>query len=170
MGRLVVLFMGLGLLAGVGRQPPRLPRTCAVLVATGATASYRLTAATDGVRFDVDGDGVPEQVAWVENVFDVAFLAIDRNGNGAIDSGKELIGGQALREAGNGIVALDMLAPVPATKTGAEPRHEPGFLNEADAIWPKLVLWHDLNRNGKSEPEELRPFRDIFDVVCQIQK
>lgn len=218
MARLAALLIFLSMLAGVGTggQPPRLPRTCALLVATGSTPTYRLTSPAQGVRFDVDGDGVPEQTAWVENVYDVAFLAIDLNGNGSIDSGKELVGGQMFREAGYAIAALEILAPVPGTNAASPtptppPRHEYGFIDDADGIWTKLVLWHDLNRNGKSEPEELRPvadvlnkigmgfshwnktddrgnlwayrgwvelkhprpeekFRDVFDVVCQIQK
>ena len=46
--------------------------------------------------FDIDGDGVPEQISWTEADSDVAFLALDRDGDGRITSGKELFGNHTL--------------------------------------------------------------------------
>lgn len=45
-----------------------------------------------GVRFDLDGDGTQEQVSFVSG--GTWALALDRNGNGAIDDGRELFGDQ----------------------------------------------------------------------------
>lgn len=134
------------------------------MVATGPSATYRFTSPSHGVQFDVDGDGTPEQTAWIDNVFEVAFLAVDRNGNGKIDDGTELIGGHTVREAGNGIAALARLAPRAEDPwvNGQPTRHQAGSLDSSDAIWPKLLLWHDLNRNGRSEPEELQPVGEVL--------
>ena len=46
---------------------------------------YKFTSAADGVMFDMDGDGVLQRTAWTYAGDDVAFLAQDRDGDGAID-------------------------------------------------------------------------------------
>lgn len=51
-----------------------------------------LTTAETGVLFDIDGDGSRDRTAWVAGKD--AFLALDRDGNGRIDDGRELFGEQ----------------------------------------------------------------------------
>ncbi|UEM04460.1 hypothetical protein JL101_003170 [Skermanella rosea] len=51
-----------------------------------------LTTAQSGVLFDIDGDGSRDRTAWVAGKD--AFLALDRDGNGRIDDGRELFGEQ----------------------------------------------------------------------------
>ncbi|WP_158043848.1 hypothetical protein [Skermanella pratensis] len=51
-----------------------------------------LTTAESGILFDIDGDGTRDRTAWVAGKD--AFLALDRNGNGRIDDGRELFGEQ----------------------------------------------------------------------------
>ena len=46
---------------------------------------YKLTGLIGGVRFDLDGDGIEEQTSWTAQDSHLAFLALDRNGNGKID-------------------------------------------------------------------------------------
>lgn len=53
----------------------------------------RFTGADKGKMFDIRGDGTLLMTSWIEGD-NAAFLALDRNGNGAIDSGKELFGDQ----------------------------------------------------------------------------
>lgn len=55
-----------------------------------------------GAAFDIDGDGVTDRVSFVTG--GDAFVALDRNRNGVIDSGRELFGDQ-LGHA-NGFLAL----------------------------------------------------------------
>ena len=64
-------------------------------------------------KFDVDADGDLDEVAWTEAGTDVAFLALDRDGDGRISSGQELIGDRTVPGARNGVRALTELAAQP---------------------------------------------------------
>jgi hypothetical protein len=53
---------------------------------------FHLTSAADGVMFDISGDGHPVKLAWTAADSGNAWLALDRNHDGKIGSGKELFG------------------------------------------------------------------------------
>jgi hypothetical protein len=65
---------------------------CRTPIVLSLRGGYHMTSPAAGVRFDIDADGSAEETAWTEPNGDVGFLAIDRNGNGRIDSGTELFG------------------------------------------------------------------------------
>ena len=52
-----------------------------------------LTDLAHGVRFDMEGTGSPTAIAWTTAGAQVAFLALDVNGNGVIDTGAEVFAG-----------------------------------------------------------------------------
>lgn len=111
-----------------------------------------LSTVADGVNFDTDGDGRREQIAWTSRNSHNAFLAIDLNNNGRIDSGAELIstefrkkGGLRAREGFDAIV--DMYQALGVKKGG--------ILDGRDGDFRQLLLWVDKNHNGVSEPSEL---------------
>jgi len=129
------------------------------LIVDTARNGYALTSVAEGVRFDLDADGVAELVAWTERDSDDAFLAMDRNGNGRIDDGSELFGNNTpaypLRTdvtTANGFEALKFLeSPSYGTCT------PDGAIDDHDAAFSRLLLWRDSNHNGISEPDELQP-------------
>jgi hypothetical protein len=113
--------------------------------------NYHLTPARDGVRFDIDADGDTEQVSWTEADSEVAFLVMDRNGNGIVDDGSELFGNYTRlnngQRAPHGFEALLDLDGGPDISDGR--------VDSRDSYFAQLRLWTDRNHNGISEPAEV---------------
>jgi hypothetical protein len=111
---------------------------------------YRLTGRNAPVLFDMAGTGQPRPMGWTAAGTDEAFLWLDRNHNGKVTSGAELFGNFTPLENGhlakNGFEALRELDA-----------NGDGVIDERDPIWPRLMLWRDLNHDGISEQNEIQP-------------
>lgn len=109
----------------------------------------RMSSALDGAMFDINGLGRVFWVGWPADSGD-AWLALDRNGNGRIDSGAELFGNATILS--NGRAAADGYRALAELDSNGD-----GGVSSNDFRFTELVLWIDANRNGIGEAAELVP-------------
>jgi hypothetical protein len=124
---------------------------CPLVTSLDLQNPFPFTPVDKGVRFDIDADGDLEQVSWTEPGTDVAFLAIDADNDGAITSGRELIGRYAVAGVTGSADALGALA-----RNAAGGRVH-AALDSEHPLFPRVLFWIDFNHNGVSEPSELDP-------------
>lgn len=93
----------------------------------------------DAVRFDLTGDGRPESISAPKG--DDALLALDRNGNGRIDSGKELFGDQ--HGASNGFAELNKYDD-----------NRDGRIDQQDSVFEQLSLLR-FDAQGRQQQQSL---------------
>ncbi|MBB3122325.1 calcium-binding protein, partial [Pseudoduganella violacea] len=130
--------------AAWGSTPPR--RDPLVLDLDGD--GIETTSTRDGtvILFDHDADGVKTGTGWIKP--DDGWLVLDRNGNGTIDTGRELFGVDT-RKA-NGQLAsdgFDALKDFDANRDGK--------IDTLDSVFANLRIWRDLNQDGVSQANEL---------------
>lgn len=108
------------------------------------------------ILFDHDGDGTKNATGWISG--DDGIVVLDRNGNGLIDSGRELFGDQTLKpDAGDGVTrtyanGYEALA--------AQDGNGDGVINANDAVYSQLRIWRDANQDGISQASEMRTLAD----------
>ena len=109
------------------------------------------------ILFDQDGDGTLTATGWI--AAGEAIVVRDLNGNGRIDSGRELFGDNTVltrgpnagQRASNGFTAL---ADLDANAAGVAD----GKFDASDVAFASVKLWKDANQNGISEAAELFTF------------
>lgn len=145
--------LALALLSTPGLQANCLGGTSPVVIDLDG-GGFHFTGLDDPVRFDIDADGSLEEIGWIEAGSGTAFLVLDRNGNGRIDTGRELFGSatpQPLSEEPHGFLALAVFDGPEEGGNGD------GYLSSIDGVWESLQLWFDEDHDGLTDPGELVP-------------
>lgn len=119
-----------------------------------------ITPLSRGVQFDGNGDTIRTNTSWVQA--DDGLLALDRNGNGVIDSGRELFGDETLladgTKAAHGFAALaelDVGGAANATGGAGD-----GVFDAKDAQYTNVRIWRDLNQDGISQAGEMQTLQE----------
>jgi RTX calcium-binding nonapeptide repeat (4 copies) len=105
-----------------------------------------ITPLSGALTFDHDADGVRTGTAWAGA--DDGLLVHDLDGNGLIDSGRELFGNNTV--LANGQKAADGYAALRALDANTD-----GAVDAADAQFAGLRVWRDLDQDGVSDAGEL---------------
>lgn len=115
---------------------------------------YELAQAGEGASFDIDGDGTTDRTGWVAG--DDALLALDRNGNGTIDNGKELFGDQ--NGAANGFLEL-----------AKHDQNGDQKIDKKDSVYKALKLYRDLNGDGTVQKGEVSSLSQMGIAALELR-
>ena len=118
---------------------------CPLVLDVFATGLDLITKQDSQALFDLNGDGIAEQTAWVGS--SMAILAIDRDGNGMIDDITEVFG----NDQQDGFTELAQL----------EDTNNDGVVDANDARFSELQLWFDADGDGVSDAGELVSLADF---------
>ncbi len=104
-----------------------------------------LSAAEEGVLFDMDGDGNRTGTGFIRG--DDALLFLDQQGDGIVHDGRQLFG-----NADGFANGFEMLRQYDENGDGA--------IDENDAIYDQLMLWQEKTVDGVCEREETATLRE----------
>ena len=105
-----------------------------------------LLPASGAILFDHNADGIKTGTGWVHP--NDGFLVRDLNGNGVIDTGRELFGEDTLKS--NGALAAEGFDALRELDSNSD-----GQITNLDTAFNELKVWRDLNQDGISQANEL---------------
>jgi hypothetical protein len=129
-------------------QPPRDPLVLDLDGDGIETVGINPSSTSAPILFDHNADGIRSGTGWVAS--DDALLVRDINGNGLIDSGRELFGDNTLLADGT------TLASNGFTALAQHDANSDNQINSQDAIFSQLKIWRDLNQDATSQASELQ--------------
>lgn len=135
--------------------------SCSPIVIDVSGNGFTLTDALNGVNFDVDNNGTAERRAWTATNSDDAWLALDRNGNGTIDGGRELFGSVTSQPPPPAGIEMNGFNALSEYDTAGFGGNGDGQITVQDNIFSRLRLWQDTNHNGVSEAGELHTLSEL---------
>lgn len=106
-----------------------------------------------GVFFDWNGNGFATSTGWISP--SNGFLVLDRNGNGTIDSGREMFGDQTLLKDGITVAQNGFQALAEFDIFGH------GVIDERSPVFHELRVWVDRSMNGRTDPGELYTLAEL---------
>ena len=109
------------------------------------------TLADSQAYFDLNGDGFATRTSWLKG--DDGFLALDRNQDGKINDITELFGSPD-RTGYEELSELDSNAD--------------GVIDKADERFAELLVWQDVNEDGISQADELKPLTEAGIVSISL--
>lgn len=124
---------------------------CSPIIIDAEGEGFHLTSAAAGVSFDITGRGRPVQIAWTDEHYHNAFLALP-GPDGLVHNGKQLFGNftpQPPSANPNGFIAL---AQYDKPENGG---NGDGVIDDKDQVFSRLRLWIDENHDGICQPNEL---------------
>lgn len=130
-----------------------------------------MTSAKNGLLWDFLGDGHPRiRIAGTASGSTNGWLAIDLNGNGKIDSARELfsIASYHIPKSWRPDQINGYIDPPPGVHdvNGFNSLIQcdlnlDGVIDNKDTDWLKLLVWIDKNHDGISQPDELHHLDDL---------
>lgn len=143
---------------GLHQQPELRPLLRELLILDVDGNGVCLVPPESGIALSLMRGGPKATMAWTCKGSDDAFVVIDFNTNGRVDSREELVGGALGPPNG-----LDYLSVFDGRSTlrvtgGSSQRDAPedGIIDSRDGVFGELILWTDTNHDGASQEDELQ--------------
>ena len=100
------------------------------------------------------------RMGWTVPNSDDAFVVVEMRQNARIDDLTELLGWQGPPSGFDFLRAMDGISEEEAARGFGPRRRSPdGVIDAADEVFARLVLWNDVDADGKSTEAELRSLR-----------
>jgi predicted nucleic acid-binding Zn-ribbon protein len=110
--------------------------------------------------FDLDGNGRKKRTGWITK--GSGFLALDLNGNGKIDDGRELFGeGTRMADGSKAKHGYEALAQYDLNGDGK--------ITSKDPIFDRLMVWQDLNQDGIAQPYETFSLKQLGITALSVK-
>ncbi len=116
-----------------------------------------LIAALDGVSFDIDADGVAEEIGWVGP--NDGMLVVDSDGSGLIENGAEVF--SEVFEGGSYANSLEALRSLDTNGDG--------ILNASDVRFDEISVWLDADSDGITDPGELNTLAELDIMAIDLE-